>query len=178
MNNDKTLNVSFGEAQEWYNSGNETLINLAKKLWKEEDLQKPSFYDVKLIADISIPNFYEKVIKVAELDRRACGYYVISSIKKELMKKYPEIFEENDSCFYPYIEVKALRGKALEVQGKGYALSPTDTTDNILHNIEYIAAPFGFPTEEMATHVAKWFALYIAYIKYGDTKYAITTVKL
>ena len=177
MNKSKTLNVSFGEAQEWYNSDNETLINLAKKLWNEEDLQKPSFHDVKLLADISIPNFYEKVIKVAALDRRACGYYVISSVKKELMKKYPEVFEENDCCFYPYIKIKVFKSGSLEVQGEGYALSPK-AKDTPLNSIDYVATPFGFPTEDMAIHVAKWFALYIAYIEYGDTKYTITTVKL
>lgn len=67
METHKTIDVSLNEAIEWYNSGNETLKELALKAFDKEELTAFDFTRIKT---------FEDACNTLSIDRKAANYLV------------------------------------------------------------------------------------------------------
>ena len=108
----KTINVSLNEAKEWYNSGNETLKELALKCFPLRKLNTHNFENIKtfedavneLGKDIEHANAIVNILK--DTSKATAAMYKLNIVRKALnywhdlhLVKDPE----NSVIFYPYI---------------------------------------------------------------------------
>ena len=111
MENNTTINVTLDEAREWYNSGNETLKELALKCFPLRKLNTHSFENIKtfedavneLGKDIEHANFIVNVLE--HQSKASAAMYKLNIVRKALnleqdlhLTKDPE----NSYIYYPY----------------------------------------------------------------------------
>ena len=111
MENNTTINVTLDEAREWYNSGNETLKELALKCFPLIKLNTHNFENIKtfedavneLGKDIEHANFIVNVLK--HQSKASAAMYKLNIVRKALnlgqdlhLTKDPE----NSYIYYPY----------------------------------------------------------------------------
>ena len=112
MENNTTINVTLDEAREWYNSGNETLKELALKCFPLRKLNTHNFENIKtfedavneLGKDIEHANAIVNILK--DTSKATAAMYKLNIVRKALnywhdshLVKDPE----NSVIFYPYI---------------------------------------------------------------------------
>ena len=112
MENNTTINVTLDEAREWYNSGNETLKELALKCFPLRKLNTHNFENIKtfedavneLGKDIEHANFIVNVLK--HQSKASAAMYKLNIVRKALnlgqdlhLTKDPE----NSEIYYPYV---------------------------------------------------------------------------
>ena len=111
MENNTTINVTLDEAREWYNSGNETLKELALKCFPLIKLNTHNFENIKtfedavneLGKDIEHVNFIVNVLK--HQSKASAAMYKLNIVRKALnlgqdlhLTKDPE----DSYIYYPY----------------------------------------------------------------------------
>ena len=111
MENNTTINVTLDEAREWYNSGNETLKELALKCFPLIKLNTHNFENIKtfedavneLGKDIEHANFIVNVLE--HQSKASAAMYKLNIVRKALnlgqdlhLTKDPE----NSYIYYPY----------------------------------------------------------------------------
>ena len=111
MENNTTINVTLDEAREWYNSGNETLKELALKCFPLRKLNTHNFENIKtfedavksLGMDVDDANFIVNVLK--HQSKASAAMYKLNIVRKALnlgqdlhLTKNPE----NSYIYYPY----------------------------------------------------------------------------
>ena len=111
MENNTTINVTLDEAREWYNSGNETLKELALKCFPLRKLNTHNFENIKtfedavneLGKDIEHANFIVNVLE--HQSKASAAMYKLNIVRKALnleqdlhLTKDPE----NSYIYYPY----------------------------------------------------------------------------
>ena len=111
MENNTTINVTLDEAREWYNSGNETLKELALKCFPLIKLNTHNFENIKafedavneLGKDIEHENFIVNVLE--HQSKASAAMYKLNIVRKALnleqdlhLTKDPE----NSYIYYPY----------------------------------------------------------------------------
>ena len=111
MENNTTINVTLDEAREWYNSGNETLKELALKCFPLRKLNTHNFENIKTFEDavnelgndIEHANFIVNVLE--HQSKASAAMYKLNIVRKALnlgqdlhLTKDPE----NSYIYYPY----------------------------------------------------------------------------
>ena len=111
MENNTTINVTLDEAREWYNSGNETLKELALKCFPLRKLNTHNFENIKtfedavneLGKDIEHANFIVNVLE--HQSKASAAMYKLNIVRKALnlgqdlhLTKDPE----DSYIYYPY----------------------------------------------------------------------------
>ena len=111
MENNTTIDVSLNEAKEWYNSGNETLKELALKCFPLIKLNTHNFENIKTFEDavnelgndIEHANFIVNVLE--HQSKASAAMYKLNIVRKALnlgqdlhLTKDPE----NSYIYYPY----------------------------------------------------------------------------
>ena len=111
MENNTTINVTLDEAREWYNSGNETLKELALKCFPLIKLNTHNFENIKTFEDavnelgndIEHANFIVNVLE--HQSKASAAMYKLNIVRKALnlgqdlhLTKDPE----NSYIYYPY----------------------------------------------------------------------------
>ena len=111
MENNTTINVTLDEAREWYNSGNETLKELALKCFPLRKLNTHNFENIKtfedavneLGMDVDDANFIVNVLE--HQSKASAAMYKLNIVRKALnleqdlhLTKDPE----NSYIYYPY----------------------------------------------------------------------------
>ena len=111
MENNTTINVTLDEAKEWYNSGNETLKELALKCFTLRKLNTHNFENIKtfedavneLGKDIEHANFIVNVLE--HQSKASAAMYKLNIVRKALNLGQDLHFVEDpeDSyIYYPY----------------------------------------------------------------------------
>ena len=106
----RNISLTLEEAKEWYNS-NIILRDVALKAFTKEELEPPSFKNIKTFQDacevlnLDYTNTQFKVVAIAEISKASAAMFKLNIIRKALnlghnlhLTKNPE-----DSCiYYPY----------------------------------------------------------------------------
>lgn len=111
MKNNTTINVTLDEAREWYNSGNETLKELALKCFPLRKLNTHNFENIKTFEDavnelgndIEHANFIVNVLE--HQSKASAAMYKLNIVRKALNLGQDLHFTKNpeDSyIYYPY----------------------------------------------------------------------------
>ena len=111
MENNTTINVTLDEAREWYNSGNETLKELALKCFPLIKLNTHNFENIKtfedavneLGKDIEHANFIVNVLE--HQSKASAAMYKLNIVRKALNLGYDLHLTkdpENSYIYYPY----------------------------------------------------------------------------
>ena len=112
MENNTTINVTLDEAREWYNSGNETLKELALKCFPLRKLNTHNFENIKtfedavneLGKDIEHANFIVNVLE--HQSKASAAMYKLNIVRKALNLGQDLHFvkdPENSEIYYPYV---------------------------------------------------------------------------
>ena len=112
MENNTTIDVSLNEAKEWYNSGNETLKELALKCFPLRKLNTHNFENIKtfedavneLGKDIEHANFIVNVLE--HQSKASAAMYKLNIVRKALNLGQDLHFvkdPENSEIYYPYV---------------------------------------------------------------------------
>ena len=111
MENNTTINVTLDEAREWYNSGNETLKELALKCFPLRKLNTHNFENIKtfedavneLGKDIEHANFIVNVLE--HQSKASAAMYKLNIVRKALNSGYDLHLTkdpEDSYIYYPY----------------------------------------------------------------------------
>ena len=111
METHKTIDVSLNEAKEWYNSGNETLKELALKCFPLRKLNTHNFENIKtfedavneLGKDIEHANFIVNVLE--HQSKASAAMYKLNIVRKALNLGQDLHFTKNpedSEIYYPY----------------------------------------------------------------------------
>ena len=108
MENNTTINVTLDEAREWYNSGNETLKELALKCFPLIKLNTHNFENIKtfedavneLGKDIEHANFIVNVLK--HQSKASAAMYKLNIVRKALNLGQDLHFTKNSEDYYIY----------------------------------------------------------------------------
>ena len=112
MENNTTINVTLDEAREWYNSGNETLKELALKCFPLRKLNTHNFENIKTFEDavnelgndIEHANFIVNVLE--HQSKASAAMYKLNIVRKALNLGQDLHFvkdPENSEIYYPYV---------------------------------------------------------------------------
>ena len=112
MENNTTINATLDEAIEWYNSGNETLKELALKCFPLRKLNTHNFENIKtfedavneLGKDIEHANFIVNVLE--HQSKASAAMYKLNIVRKALNLGQDLHFvkdPENSEIYYPYV---------------------------------------------------------------------------
>ena len=108
MENNTTINVTLDEAREWYNSGNETLKELALKCFPLRKLNTHNFENIKtfedavksLGMDVDDANFIVNVLK--HQSKASAAMYKLNIVRKALNLGQDLHFTKNPEDSYIY----------------------------------------------------------------------------
>ena len=111
MENNTTINVTLDEAREWYNSGNETLKELALKCFPLRKLNTHNFENIKtfedavneLEKDIEHTNFIVNVLE--HQSKASAAMYKLNIVRKALnlgQDLHLTKGQEGSFIYYPY----------------------------------------------------------------------------
>lgn len=108
MENNTTINVTLDEAREWYNSGNETLKELALKCFPLRKLNTHNFENIKtfedavneLGKDIEHANFIVNVLE--HQSKASAAMYKLNIVRKALNLGQDLHFTKNPEDSYIY----------------------------------------------------------------------------
>ena len=112
MENNTTIDVSLNEAKEWYNSGNETLKELALKCFPLRKLNTHNFENIKtfedavneLGKDIEHANFIVNVLE--HQSKASAAMFKLNIVRKALNLGQDLHFTKNSEdseIYYPYV---------------------------------------------------------------------------
>ena len=111
MENNTTINVTLDEAREWFNSGNETLVELALKAFSKDELTY-NFKDITTfkkaceVLSLNYDDMFYITKNIATISKASAAMFKLNIVRKALnlgqdlhLTKDPE----NSVIFYPYI---------------------------------------------------------------------------
>ena len=111
MKTHKMIDVTINEAKEWYNSGNETLVELALKAFSKDELTYnfkaiTTFKKACEVLGLNYDDMFYITKNIATISKASAAMYKLNIVRKALnywhdlhLVKDPE----NSVIFYPYI---------------------------------------------------------------------------
>lgn len=154
----KTIDITFEDAKAWFNSDNETLKELALKVFSEDELNPSPYSEIKTFEDacnalyMSLPLVDRTIREISKTSRAMVAMYKLNIVRKALnlghdlhLTKDPEgtyiyypynPFVAKDSTYYK----KELNSCELEIIGK---IKNEGEEYNVLNGCSEYAGLFG-----------------------------------
>ena len=110
MKTHKVIDVTINEAKEWYNSGNETLVELALKAFSKDELTY-NFKDITTfkkaceVLGLNYDDMFNITKNIATISKASAAMYKLNIIRKALNSGYDLHLTkdpEDSYIYYPY----------------------------------------------------------------------------
>ena len=193
----RNISLTLEEAKEWYNS-NIILRDVALKAFTKEELETPSFKNIKTFQDacevlnLDYTNTQFKVFAIAEISKASAAMFKLNIIRKainlghnlhltktledsHIYYPYNPFVTKSSTYFKSYINSGKMEviGK-IKIKGEVYNVLGDCGCLGGFSSINGVGASdanvgfLGCATKEIAEHFSKYFGMLITEAKYGD----------
>lgn len=192
----RNITITLKKAKEWYNSGNQSLKEVALQAFSKKELEAVHFSQITCFKDVCFVlglNYIEEVNtcdKIAAVSKAAAASYKLNLIRRALNLGHKMNLVKGE-IWYPYTPFSAKKNSyskdswGVEVakfkyDGDTYTLLSGDAAyggcaglGRFLSDsgVGYSGADVGFlgcATKEIAQHFGRYFSKEIFEVKYGD----------